>query len=301
MSRIYVDSGEVFPLHKQREKYLTGAHPDKDIGFMQLEEVNETTDRHHYLICSYKDIDELGEKQQQRALKYFATIETTLTAKIEQLLRNGYERVFLISDHGFVLTGRLAESDKIASQVSGESHTSERYIRTVEKPREDNLITFSQANGPRYRYISFSRNISPFKTPGVYGYSHGGLSPQEIITPYFCWEVVKTAKKLAVTVANKTDLRSVAGNLFSVKLQGAGDENDLFQAERKIQILLFYGDKIVMRSDIITIQNRQQLQKEFEFDGRDNLELRVIDADTKETLDSATVSQDKGRDFGGLL
>ncbi|MCB9352384.1 MAG: PglZ domain-containing protein [Lewinellaceae bacterium] len=300
MSQIYVASGEVMGVHNKREKYLLAAHPGKDIGFIQLEQVNEAADRHHYLVCSYKDLDELGEKQQQRALKYFAAMEDTLVEKIEQLLRNGYQKVYLVSDHGFVLTGLLSESDKIYSQVEGTAHVSERYIRTVEAPKDPNLITFPQ-NYEKYRYISFSQNISPFKTPGVYGYSHGGLAPQELITPFFCWETVKTAKQLRVSVVNKADLKSVLGNLFSVKIQGMAEENDLFQSERKVQLLLFHGKEQVMKSDIITIQNRQQLQKEFEFDGKDTLELRVIDANTKETLDSATIKQDKGRDLGGLL
>lgn len=300
MSQLYVASGEVMAVHSKREKYLLEAHPDKDIGFMPLEQVNEAADRHHYLICTYKDLDDLGEKKQQQALKYFTTMEDTLVEKIEQLLRNGYQKVYLVSDHGFVLTGLLSEADKISSKVEGDAKVSERYIRTKEDPKDPNLATFPQ-DYEKYRYISFSQNISPFKTPGVYGYSHGGLAPQELITPFFCWEAVKTAKQLLVSVVNKADLRSVLGNLFSVKLQGMAEENDLFQSERKVQLLLFHGKEQVMKSDIITIRNGQNLQKEFEFDGKDTLELRVIDANTKETLDSATVAQDKGRDLGGLI
>ncbi len=300
MSQLYVESGEVIAIHRKREQALKAAHPDKDIGFLPLESVNEATDQHQYLVLSYKDLDELGEKQQQRALKYFSQMAATLAEKIQQLLRNGYQQVFLVADHGFVLTGLLEESDKIEVQVKGKKQVAERYLRTEEVPDSSQLISFPQDYGP-YRHIAFSRNIAPFKTPGVYGYSHGGLAPQELITPYFCWQTAETIKELSVKITNKDDLITVLGNVFQIKLQAAGAAGNLFQAERKVQIIGFYDGKKVLQSDIIKIENGQTVRKEFEFDGYTSLDIRLVDSKFKAKLDAVKVQQDQGRDLGGLI
>ncbi|NJX17467.1 hypothetical protein HC176_18515, partial [Tamlana crocina] len=108
----YVDTGDVLPTKQDRENYLQKRNSDKDIGFIDLERVTELTDKPQYLICSHKDPDKLGETYQQSALKYFDKVALLYAEKIAQLLKNGYQNVYLVTDHGFVLTGVLTNSDK---------------------------------------------------------------------------------------------------------------------------------------------------------------------------------------------
>jgi len=42
-------------------------------------------------------------------------------------------------------------------------------------------------------------------------------------------------------------------------------------------------------------------RKEFDFDGIDEIQLILLDANTKEQLDQADVRQNKARDLDGLL
>ncbi len=58
--------------------------------------------------------------------------------KIMLLLSSGYSKVYLIADHGFVLTGLMSESDKICVELDGISEKSERYLRTSE--RQSSLV-----------------------------------------------------------------------------------------------------------------------------------------------------------------
>ena len=88
MSQLYVDSGEVLAKKRERENYLAKNNADKEIEYIDLEDVNETTDKAHYLICSCKDPDKLGETYQQKALKYFDKVAHTFADKIKQLLKN---------------------------------------------------------------------------------------------------------------------------------------------------------------------------------------------------------------------
>ena len=255
------------------------------------------------MICTSKDIDSLGEKLQHKALKYFTESESSFAKKIEVLLRSGYQKVYLISDHGFVLTGILAEADKIAFDFSGSVAKSERYVRTVERQKgiPSSLIEIEQQYGD-FNYIYISTTMNPFKTPGVYGYSHGGLSPQELIIPFFCWENPGAGTaKLSVDIQNKGELAAVTGEIFQIQLKAAEESEDLFSLERKVYMVFFSGGRQVSKSDIFAIKRGDLISKDYSFDGLKEIEVQLLDADTKEQLDRVRVKRKQDRDLGGLL
>ena len=283
MSQIYMANGFVESIQSKREKYLEDQNPDKIISFVKLDEVSEEASAAQYLICTYKDIDDMGEKLQHKALKYFPETESFFAERIELLLKNGYKKVYLITDHGFVLSGLLSESDKISVCFSGQIDKSERYIRTVDKQQ----VPFStlievEKKYENYNYLYFSTTLNPFKTTGKYGYSHGGLSPQELITPYICWENINTVtSSLSVNFSNKSELQSITGELYQLKLKAGEGSGDLFSAERKVYLIFFSEGKQVSKSDIITIKRNEQIGKDYSFDGLQQVEVQLLDADLR--------------------
>jgi len=301
MSQIYVSSGEVFKTPSDREKFLANELSNKNIGFIHIDKVDENT-QFDYLVCQYKDIDELGDKMNNKALKYFPDSERYFAQKIEFLLSNGYKKVYLITDHGFVLTGHIKEHDKIEVNFTGNIKKAERYIRTVQKQNNiDNLIEKEQVHN-EYNYIYFSKSMNPFKTIGAYGFSHGGLAPQELITPYLCWSNDQVdINNLKVKIANKNELSQVTGNFYAIKLEAKSTSNDIFSNDRKIIIIQFHQGKQISKSEIITLKNSDIIKKEFEFDSYDEIDLQILDASTKELLDKATITKKNDRDLGGLL
>lgn len=303
MSHIYMDNGVTEAVQGNREKYLASRNPGVTIDFIRLDEVNEEAHPGQMLICTYKDIDDMGEKLQQKALKYFPQTIDFFAEKISLLLNSGYAKVYLITDHGFVLTGLLSEADKIAITPKGDFEKAERYIYTQSKQTDlmESLIEVEKSY-KQFRYIYCATNINPFKTPGLYGYSHGGISPQELVTPFFCWERSKDcASLLSVSIENKMELKDVTGNLFSIKIQSEKGDGDLFSMERKVHLVFFANKKQVNKSDVFTIKRNERITKEFEFDSYTEIEVHLLDATTKQQLDWAVVKQNKDRDFGGLL
>ena len=129
--------------------------------------MNEDARLSQILICTYKDIDDLGEKLQQKALKYFP--ETTIdyfAEKISQLLSSGYSKVYLISDHGFVLTGLLSEADKISVSIRRTNEKAERYIRTAERqPSLMNRYIEVEKKYKEFNYLYFSKTSTLSKHP----------------------------------------------------------------------------------------------------------------------------------------
>ena len=300
MSRIYMANGVTEKVQGNREKYLREKNPNESIDFIKLDEVSEDTRPAQFLICTYKDIDDMGEKLQQKALKYFPETIDHFAEKISVLFSSGYSKVYLITDHGFVLTGQLSESDKISVSVDGSSEKAERYIRTEEEQSKWKERFLVRERGGQYFY--YSKTMNPFKTPGVYGFSHGGVSPQELITPYFCWERTgDLSKSLMITIENKEDLKSVTGELFQLRLKSDKGADDLFSMERKVYLVFFSNKNQISKSDVFTIQRDQQITKEYTFDGNTEIEAQLLDAQTKEQLDRAVIMKNKDRDLGGLF
>ena len=132
MTRIYIGAAKVEPVKNKREQRLIEKYGD-DIKFAKLEDVSYTSEPSQFLICTYKDIDSIAEKMQQGALKFISQMVDELAEKIDQLMKCGYQKVYLTSDHGFVLTGKLSESDKVEYDFKGDVEKNERYVRTAEK------------------------------------------------------------------------------------------------------------------------------------------------------------------------
>tara|TARA_R110002050_G_scaffold158381_5_gene287681 strand:+ start:2150 stop:4381 length:2232 start_codon:yes stop_codon:yes gene_type:complete len=303
MSQLYVKSGIVLPTKKDRERFLVSNHQEWDLVFTDLDKVNESTSVVDCLICSCKDPDKLGETYQQGALKHFNSIAHLYSEKIEQLLKNGFNTVYLVTDHGYTLSGVLESSDKIEVNFNGVVKKNERYIRTQTSQQiDDSLLIEREIEYQDYNFCYFSKRLGPFKTPGMYGFSHGGLTPQETLIPFFKWTVGRShIDALAVEISNKPELKNVTGDLFSIKIKGNSKSNNLFSTERKVILLFFAGGTKFNESDILTIEKSKEIKKEYQFSKHKSVDVLLIDASTKEQLDKITISQSSARDLGGLL
>lgn len=299
MSALYVGNNEVLEVHKEREKRLIEIS-GKNITYLNLESLHYGINA-EYLVVTYKDIDNTGEKLQMGAIKLFGEFENVLTEKILLLLNMGYREVHLITDHGFVLTGLLEESDKIDLVVSGKKDVGERFVRTVEKQANKDLVSFKRPYG-EFEYVYAAKNHRPFKSKGVYGFSHGGFTPQEIIIPNFVFsKETLTTKGLEINILNKKELNEVTGELFGLKLQAAGKVDDLFSASRKIQVLLYANNIAYSNSNIVTIEAGSTQSYEFSFGGNSEIIAVVVDANSQEQIDSVKIKKSNARDLGGLL
>ena len=297
MSALYTTDGEIIAEKKEREKKLSD-ETGKDITYMQLDEVNGTTDG-EILVLTYKDIDDAGEKMQQGMLRLVDEFEDILVEKIQLLLHLGYKEVHLVTDHGFVLTGILEESDKIPTDdISGGKKVSERYIRSVDEQSGSKYISIEE-HYENYNYVNFAKSSRPFVSTGKYGYSHGGFTPQEVVIPNFVFTYNKQ-NQMDVDITNKKDLIDIAGNILTVKFS-SGEAKDVLSYQRKVRVLLYVGDKIVDKSSIISISPGSQEKVELSLDSATEGVVVIIDEDTKDQLDKAKVTKGQMRDLGGLF
>jgi hypothetical protein len=302
MSRLFISNGKVEAIQTKREQLLKD-DTGKNIDFIDLDNISFSPPKADYLICKVKDIDSLGEKFQHQALKYLDTIETEIIEKIKILLISGYNKVFITTDHGFVLTGILTDSDKVNFNINyGESDKKERYIASNSDVSNlpVNIIKIEK-HYKNFKYLYFSKGISPFTTTGAYGYSHGGISPQELIIPLICIEKEgNDIIQLKVQIENKEELKEVAGEIYSVKIKGISKDSSLFASERKVQIVCLKDSKEFYRSDIKTINADETIKFENNF-VNDDFDLIITDYQSMETLDKTKIKKKIIRDLGGLL
>jgi len=299
MSALYVGNNEVIPIQSDREKSLIKS-TGKNIEFLKLEALHYGV-KADYLVLAYGDIDSAGEKLQHGAIKLFEEFEKVLKEKISLLLNMGFNEVHLVTDHGFVLTGLLDEADKIEPTIKGKNKVSERYVRSIDKQDNSDLIGVEEPYG-EYNYIYVSKNHRPFKSKGVYGYSHGGFTPQEVIIPKFVFRKEKPATSgLEVKIINKAELTDVTGDYFGIKIQGATKGSDLFALNRKVQVLLYAGGVNYSSSSIINMESGSAESLEFSFNSNTEVQAALVDATTQEQLDSVIIKTSNARDMGGLM
>lgn len=303
MSHIYMANGVVEAVQNKREKYLSTQNTQKTIDYIRLDEVNDEALVGQILICTYKDIDDMGDKLNHKALKYFPESIDFFAQKVNQLLNIGYTKVYLITDHGFVLTGLLSESEKIVVKPLGNNYIDERFIWTSDKQGDLNVQLIEVKKSYKdYNYLYFARNMNPFKTAGTYGFAHGGLAPQELVTPYFCWELEgEEMGELSISIINKYDLTSVAGELYQIKLKADKGEDNLFTQDRKVLLLFFANKSQINKSDVISVHSDSEVIKEYTFDGYKEIEVQLVDATTKQQLDRVIIKKNNDRDLGGLF
>jgi hypothetical protein len=300
MSALYVGNNKVVAIHKDREKILS-EQTGKEITFLNVEDIHHGI-KADYLVLTYKDIDSTGEKLQMGALKLFKELEEKLIEKIELLLEIGYHQVHVVTDHGFVLTGLLNESDKIEPSVKGKKEVHERFIRTSEQQNDKNLLAFERTHG-EFNYVYVAKSHRPFKSKGVYGFSHGGFTPQEIIIPHIVISKIQTVAPdpLRVTILKKEELKGVTGEIFGLTIQGHTNDDTLFSSHRQIQILLYDNKTVFSRSNILTIGLGSTISVDFSFNGHNDILAVIVDANTAEQIDSVKITKSNARDFGGLI
>jgi hypothetical protein len=68
-----------------------------------------------------------------------------------------------------------------------------------------------------------------------------------------------------------------------------------------VYLIFFSNGSQISKSDVFFIKQAETLIKEFTFDGHSELEVHLLDAQSKEQLDKTTVKQNNDRDLGGLF
>ena len=249
------------------------------------------------LVLTYGNIDEIGETLQMAGLAEISGYEEKLYASIQQLLRMGYNDVFLTTDHGYVITGILDEADKVPPPTG--TSIDERFAVSTDHVQCGLIERNDEWTNGSYQY--YAQTDKPFRTRGKYGYAHGGMTPQECLIPAYHFAEKNVKMGLKVSISNKSELNAVTGQFYTIKLVGTGDSNNVFESERKVQ-LLFYREDGSEDSKSSIIKIKAGAVQDFENTlNVGQLKVVVVDAQTTEQLDVCIIRKSVSRDLDDLF
>lgn len=271
-------------------------HDVPDVEIMPLDKLNNSVTASK-LVLTYGNIDEIGETLQMAGLAEISGYEEKLYASIQQLLRMGYIDVFLTTDHGYVITGILDEADKVPPPTG--ASIDERFAVSTD-PMQCGLIERNDVwINSSYQY--YAQTDKPFRTRGKYGYAHGGMTPQECLIPAYHFAEKNVKMGLKVIISNKSELNAVTGQFYTIKLAGTGNMYDMFESERKVQLLFYREDGTEdSKSNIINIKADAVQDVENTMNANE-LKVVVIDARTTEQLDACIIKKSVSRDIDDLF
>ena len=269
-----------------------------DVEIMSLDRLNDSVTATK-LVLTFGDIDQVGEKKQLSGLKDISNYHDYLTNAIKQLLSMGYAKVYLTTDHGFVITGILDEADKVLVPSGVDLKVEERYVLSNDHLTNVDWIE-RQSNFEGYDYQYYAKTDKPFVSRGSYGYAHGGLTPQECIIPIYCFSKDGVGESLKVTILNKTDLQSVTGAYFTIKIKGEGDAGSLFASSKRVKVQLFSNQGKLLTSSILNVNADAISEQEFELSSAP-CKMVIIDVHTTEQLDNCLINKSQARDLEDLF
>ena len=269
-----------------------------DVEILPLGMIGESTTAKK-LVLTYGDIDEVGEKKQMGGLKDIDNYETELREKAKTLFRLGYEKVVLTTDHGFVITGILDEADKEPRPNGQILKIEERFVLT-EHPLASHKLIEMEGRYFDSNYQYYAKTDKPFVTKGKYGYSHGGFTPQECIIPVYELTKKNDDFTFGIAISNKSELRNITGNYFTVKLKADKCDESLFTQKRKIKVMLFAGNKLADGNALHTMKPGDTFSQEYEWsDGIDK--VVITDKETAAQIDSCEIRKSSSRDIDDLF
>lgn len=247
-------------------------------------------DENQSLLVFLQDVDSIGESSGLNALDYFENIIKRVADTIKTLLGIGYEQVYLISDHGFIIEDP-EEFDKISTKKFNPKSHSDRFLICDNVFNNSGLIELTPPYFQKGR-LHFPKGRGVFKKPSTYQFMHGGISPQEVIVP-----------NLQVNLKERDDLeifdvkisgekkRTVRSNVFDVILQ-AVSSGQIFEKPRNFYLSLVDNGEEIHRSEEVRVQPGAKIKTELNLDpniSAGNYELHLLDAQTLRTEDSVLI------------
>lgn len=287
---------EIEDIAQTRYNNLKAVIPDIEI--IQLERLNSGVTANK-LVLMFGDIDQVGEKKQLAGLKDINAYEEFVSTKINELFGMGYSKVYLTADHGFVITGILDEADKIPVPNGDIIKSEERFCLANNAVDNENIIVRNQ-NYKDSQYQYYAKSDKPFVSKGVYGYAHGGFTPQECIIPAYEF-TNENPESLGISIINKAALQNVTGAYFTVKLKAENIESSLFKAERKVVILIYGNGDLVSVSSVYRLTPSSVQEAEFTLPVTENVKIVVIDIQTQQQVDFCNVKKSVSRDLDDLF
>lgn len=236
-------------------------------------------------------IDKLGHDEELEPLGS-KDVQQRYMRAIEHLHEKQWQRVLLVTDHGFIHWPGAGTVEKhVAPPLPNPAYTSRRALAY---PLDAKLEgTQGLAPGGKWQ-IALASGASCFRTYGGLGFFHGGASLQEWIVPCLKITWPSQAKPLNVTIQPIEQILSQRPKIMlSIMHESLFDEALARQVD--VRILEKQHNTVLFRSPTILLTPKQEsvavtldLTKDAEATRMTNLSIEVRDTRTEQVIATAT-------------
>lgn len=254
-----------------------------------LQPDTEAPEGNQTLIVFSDELDAWGETASELSVGAFSDLLQEIVRGVRKALDMGYETVHVVTDHGFLLLGEVAEHGKIELKEEAPLKVAHRYLIGRALPATEGLLRYP-VFGSNDLVGWYPPGIACFKVGGRYNFAHGGLSLQEVIIPYL--QVQQDVTRVAVGVRLVVDKRIYSG-VFKVVLKPA--KPGLFVKEREARLILQNSNGEEIQSSIEIVGPEESVTKNLKIGPGDGVKFGemvifvVKDANTGEELDRKRV------------
>ena len=240
------------------------------------------------LIVTASQIDAIGENAGTLTPAMLDDLVEQVARGVRLAATAGFEEVHVVSDHGFLLLGRVADHGKAELPQDEWLKKSPRYAVGRDLPSTEHLRF--PIPGSDDLLGCFPHGIICFKALGQYNFVHGGPALQEVIIPHLT--VRPSLLSLPVGVEIEADDETHVA-FFRVTLKPV--PQGLVSLEREVRLALEREDGSVIRdsTEIIGVEN--PIDKNLKVYPQDKvalgetLHITVYDARTQERLARHTI------------
>lgn len=210
----------------QRMSLLQAAHGKvtdlelDDIFRLEDQELAERITGSNMILVRSREIDEAGESGKiSLGLQGFDVMVQQLSRAVARLARHGPSRFVIASDHGFLALTREVGAHMVIPKPGGRGEVHRRAFVGRGGAAGQALLRMplSKIGLPGDLDVIVPRGLALIASGGVRGFFHGGLSPQELITPVITVEL-EPPKGSAVSVIEAAIAEKITSHIFTAKL-----------------------------------------------------------------------------------
>lgn len=206
---------------------------EKDI---QVLDDNETGDPDGTAWTDCGNIDHEGHDKQIELPLIIPKELQRITNRIQELLNAGWQKVRVVTDHGWLfIPGGMDKTDLLPALTDVKKSRCAR----MHPDKTTNLATVPW-HWDRNVVVALAPGITCFDSGKVY--EHGGLSPQEVITPEIIIENESTGVTGRIQIKEmkwrglrlKGEIEGADGLCVDIRVQPGNPETSLFDSQQKI-------------------------------------------------------------------
>jgi hypothetical protein len=188
----------------------------KELSKARLKDIKATV-----LVVFTRDIDAEGEAKGLGLAKDIDKEVSELVQKVRVLAQSGYQKIHIVTDHGFLLS---SAEGLVKWKVPQGAEVCERRFAIIPKSIGTDLPAISSPWDDNY-WIVLPPGRIVFKAGGQTEYMHGGASLQEVVLPYIRVEVLERVVRVVLTML--VDKEVVDSGIVKIILRGESPVDQL--------------------------------------------------------------------------